>query len=172
MLLAGCGTTGLPPSDSSPPTAALDVYSLPAQASGTTPGNPETFTESCCAREYQVTSQTKLNLIAIAQDPEGVSRVRIFFEITRFCENTKTQLGQQLHATGILQTTTANVNPSPGTEVPTELVALANFSIGSAAPNCRAEYPETTSISALLWVSAENFYSAETRTMDVSLIAQ
>jgi hypothetical protein len=146
------------------------VYSLPAQAKWHNPGESRDIYRIVLRAGIPSTSQTELNLIAVERDPEGVSRVRIFFEITRYCENTESQLGQQLHATGILETTTANVSPFPGTEVPTELVALANFSIGSAAPHGRAEYPETKSISAFLWVSAENFYSAETRTVDAARV--
>ncbi|MGH9197032.1 MAG: hypothetical protein ACRD1T_14995 [Acidimicrobiia bacterium] len=181
-LLTGCGTTTQPSSDSTPPTIALDVYSLPPQAGGTTPGagtpsettpgNPESFTESCCVAQYTIPAQREISLIAVGQDSEGVRRVQIFFEISRFCENPETDLEQLEHASGILKTTTANVVPSPGAQVPTELLALANFSIGGeAAPKRRAEYPETAGMSAILWASAANFFAGMAKTVEVTFIA-
>jgi hypothetical protein len=134
-----------------------------------TPSSPESFTEACCTKNYEVPYTKSLTLVGAGRDPEGVSRVRINFEITRNCEN-GTDLAQRLHATGILAVTPGKT-PSPGGSVSTELLASGNFSLADEAPSCHAEYPLTTSVSGLVWVDADNYFGGSRSTVEVTFTA-
>lgn len=170
MPLGACQSdpTSLPASDSTPPTVALDIYSLPAQPSGT-PANPESVDSSCCAREFEVNLSTELSLAAGANDPEGVSLVTIRFELTRFCSDPTSHLAQSRHASGIVARNQADVSPSPGVQVPTNVSAAGNFSLVGRDPGCLPEAPQADSISAIAWAEAHNFFGGSAETHVVTL---
>jgi hypothetical protein len=174
LIAPSCGSnpTTLPNSDSSPPLVFLDTYNLPPQPSpSTTPANPESVDSNCCDRLYKVVPRTRqIAFIAKGEDPEGVSSVKIWFEVNKVCTDPNSDLGQSRHGTGIVAIYQSDASPSPGAEVPTTVyTAKADFSLAEADPGCTSIAPEESSLTADVYAVATNFYDLQTTTKIVTL---
>ncbi|SRR6266545_3060050 len=162
-------TVSLPASDSTPPSAVLDVFNLPPQG-GSTPGNPETVTSTCCSKQFKVRPGTVLTLSAAGSDPEGVRIITIFFEVVRGCEDPQSEIGQQRRAFGVVARNASAISASPGVQVPVKLNTAGNFSLAENDPGCLPEAPQEVSLAGEVWATAVNFFGLDVETKRVELV--
>ena len=162
-------SVSLPASDTTNPTAKMDVFNLPAQATAS-PGNPVTVDSSCCPASFEATIGRPLDLVGVGEDLDGgIKSVAIWIDLKSYCTDPATSQSSVTSAVGRVEVTQDTATPAPGDDVRTQRVVQAAFRVADHATSCPGTLVLDPSYDARIWVVATNYAGLKEVTQKVAL---